>query len=238
MMAILILSLLTSPLNSILMATVHSGQTLSVQSLFFALHPFISTSSLPFFPPSSLFCPSVVSLSDPCKINTWRLQRKDIWIVHMEYEIWTVFSLVIFSVSDGFDFSAAKGQRKKSLKYTYQVWRYYAGTILEFILKDWTAPHPKARRHWSIHVFLQFAHSKTLRPQTSLNQNMETWGTFKTSNFPLSPACLRVKTKQWTIERRVHEEQILGTESERKEERERRESKPLMSKTFLFGEGA
>lgn len=116
MMAILILSLLTSPLNSILMATVHSGQTLSVQSLFFALHPFISTSSLPFFPPSSLFCPSVVSLSDPCKINTWRLQRKDIWIVHMEYEIWTVFSLVIFSVSDGFEFSAAKGQRKKKLE--------------------------------------------------------------------------------------------------------------------------
>lgn len=59
MMAILILSLLTSPLNSILMATVHSGQTLSVQSLFFALHPFISTSSLPFFSP--LF--SILSLS-------------------------------------------------------------------------------------------------------------------------------------------------------------------------------
>lgn len=43
MMAILFLSLLASPLHSILMATVDSGQTLSTQSLFSTLSCFITT---------------------------------------------------------------------------------------------------------------------------------------------------------------------------------------------------
>lgn len=55
----------------------------------------------------------------------------------------------------------------------------------------------------------------------------------------LSPACLRVKTKQWTIERRG----ARGTEPwgwrERTEGREGSEgkSKPLMSKTFFVKRG-
>lgn len=61
MMAILILSLLTSPLStSILIATVHSGQTLFMQSLLFTphrLHPASPYTVLFFYsvPQSSLF---------------------------------------------------------------------------------------------------------------------------------------------------------------------------------------
>lgn len=74
---------------------------------------------------------------------------KKIWNVHMEYGIWTEFSLVIFSVSDGFEFHAAKGQRKKKL------WIYLSGfenissvdvmqVQFQTLFKTWTVPYPRA----------------------------------------------------------------------------------------------
>lgn len=61
------------------------------------------------------------------------------------------------------------------------------------------------------------------------------WGTSKKLSASPPPSFLSVKTKQWTIERRAHEErqQILGSECKSEEKGERRESKPLMSKTFF-----
>lgn len=63
--------------------------------------------------------------------------------------------------------------------------------------------------------------------------------TSKTSNYS-PPHCISVKTKQWTIERDgcMKNSSRSQGKGEKVEGKESRESKPLMSKTFLLSVGA
>lgn len=139
MMAILIPSLLVAMLSTILMATVHSGQTLSMHSPLF---PLPSTSFFQLFP-------SVVSPADLCTINNNTPNEEASELV-----------CEMLAVSAGFP--AAKGVKDahKSLEYTYQVWTYCVSTIPGFIWK--TKQNKKTDRseglrkkgegrHWSTH---------------------------------------------------------------------------------------
>lgn len=102
MMATLIVSLLISHLShSILMATVHSGQTLFISSL----HSPLSTTYLFFSDPQ--LC---LFYSHLCNTNSRFLlhkrnskQKEQVWNVPLEQEIWTEFSIVmaLFQKYDG-----------------------------------------------------------------------------------------------------------------------------------------
>lgn len=113
-------------------------------------------------------------------------------------EFWSQFSLVIFAVSDGFHMGRSQQLKKKKKVWNihircekYFLCGYNLSTIPDVYLKNRTAPNPRDQQragcHWSVHFYtnLHTARHYQTPNQTSLNQNMESWGTSK--NFSPSP---------------------------------------------------
>ncbi len=104
------------------MATAHSGQT---------IHAISSPSLLTLYPSSQHPLLFFHSVSQSFLFHTSQVQdeyltfaKKKYLNFHMESQIWTEFSLVIFSRCDGFHMGLShrqKGAGKKSWGYTYQV---------------------------------------------------------------------------------------------------------------------